>query len=248
MKPIIVSLVTVGNLKYPLDFDYLKRWPSALFKIEHGASIGQIPDAQGTANDEWEYPNKQLKKIINREPSGDITFALINAPIEGNYYMRRLGNNIVVLSLYEMAEIIRDANFTLENYVIRNIYEIIVLFLGNQHTVPDSSFTWAHDEIRGCLFDMNANKSDIIFSMHNPSLCTHCTNRLSSNQIDPDVIPSLTRELKKLKKEIFFRIIEYVRAHPIWSLIITASSALVLNLLANVIYDWIKYLTMTSSK
>ncbi|MGC1377626.1 MAG: hypothetical protein WA821_15435 [Anaerolineales bacterium] len=248
MKPIIISLVTVGNLKYPLNFDDLKKWPSALFKIEHGASIGQIPNAQGTDNDEWEYPKEQLRKIIHREPSGDITFALINAPLEGNYFMRRLGDNIVVLSLYEMAEIIRDANFTIENYIIRNVYEIIVLFLGNQRTVPDSSSTWTHDEIRGCLFDMNANKSDIIFSMHNPTLCTQCRNRLLSAQIDSNVIPSLTHELKKLKKEFFFRMIEYVRAHPIWSLVITAATALVLNLLASVIYDLVKYLIMTSSK
>jgi hypothetical protein len=197
MKPIIISLVTVGNLKYPLDFSYLKNWSSDLFKIDHGAStIGQIPNADGTDNNVWEYPKEQLRKMIRREPSGDITFALINAPLEGNYYMRRLGDNIVVLSLYEMAEIIKDSNFTIENYIIRNIYEVVVLFLGNQRTVPDSSFTWSHDETRGCLFDMNANKSDIIFSMDKPTLCNPCRNRLLSSQIEASVLPSLDNELK----------------------------------------------------
>jgi len=200
MKPITISLVTVGNLNYPLDFHYLEKWSSVLFRIEHGGSIGQIPNAQGTDINEWEYPKEQLRQMIHREPSGDITFALINVRLEGNYYMRRLGNNIVVLSLYEMAEIIKYANFTIENYILRNMYEITILFLGNGHTVPDSSFTWAHDEIRGCLFDMNANKSDIIFSMHQPTLCAPCRNRLLSTQMDPNVIPSLTRELRNSRK------------------------------------------------
>jgi hypothetical protein len=248
MKPVVISLVTVGNLKYSLNFGYLQKWPSALFLIEHGASIGQIPNAQGTENDEWEYPKAQLRKMIRREPSGDITFALINAPLEGNYYMRRLGDNIVVLSLYEMAEIIRDANFTIEDYIIRNIYEIIALFLGNQHTVPDSSSTWSHDEIRGCLFDMNANKSDIIFSMDHPTLCSPCKNRLLSAQIDPHVIPSLTHELKKLEKGTYFRIIEKVKAHPRFYLFITAIVAIFLNLCASLIYDVAKNLVLTSSK
>jgi hypothetical protein len=241
MKPIMISLVTVGNLKYPLNFGYLKSWPSKLFKVSHGVSIGQISNAQGTADNEWAYPKEQLRQMIHREPSGDITLALIDAPLEGNFYMRRLGDDIVVLSLYEMAEIVRDANFTIENYVIRNIYEVIVLFLGNKHTVPDSSFTWSHDEIRGCLFDMNASKPDIIFSMHRPILCVHCKNRLLSTQMDASVLPTLEHELKQLKKELFFRIIDSVRAHPIWSLLITAFTALILNLLANIIYETVKH-------
>jgi hypothetical protein len=66
--------------------------------------------------------------------------------------------------------------------------------------------------------------------------------------MDPNVIPSLTRELRKLKKEFFFRMLEYVRTHPVWSLLITAGTALILNLTANIIYDWVKYLIMSSPK
>jgi hypothetical protein len=95
---------------------------------------------------------------------------------------------------------------------------------------------------------MNANKTDIIFSMDNPTLCTSCRNRLLSSQIDASVLPSLDHELKKLRKELFFTIIGYIRAHPVLSLLITAGTALVLNLLANGIYDWVKYLVTTASK
>ena len=39
--------------------------------------------------------------------------------------MRRISEKICVISLFQMAEIVRDANFTIEQYVLRNIYGLV---------------------------------------------------------------------------------------------------------------------------
>src|SRR3970040_1255878 len=104
--------------------------------------------------------------------------------------MRRLDDHVAVLSLYEMAEIVRYSGFSLEQFILRNAYELVVLFIGNGKLIPTNYATWAHDEVRGCLFDMNSSKPDIIFSMDRPVLCPACKTRLSSKQIPADLIPT----------------------------------------------------------
>ena len=228
-----ISLISLGSLKYSVDIKYLEAWKSKLIKIRHGAAVGHLPNAEG---ENWEYTNTQLKDLIIPDRSASFTLALINAPLENNYYMRRLGSNIAVLSLFEMAEIVRDSDFTLENYILRNVYELTVLFAANNSLLPADANTWTHDDVRGCLFDMNANKSDILFSMHKPNLCASCGSRVLTKQVDPSFLPGLSKDLPKIKKALYFRMTEWIKTHPILALIITSCFAMVINLLASVIF------------
>jgi hypothetical protein len=87
---------------------------------------------------------------------------------------------------------------------------------------------------------MNANKQDIVLSMHRPTLCVACRSRLLSAQLTPSIMPALDRELSRLKKDLFYRIADWVQHHPVWSLAIAATSGLLLNLVANFLYDVVK--------
>jgi hypothetical protein len=234
MKHIKVAIVSLGSLKYPIDIAYLEGWHSDFMKIVHGASVGHLPNAEG---DNWQYPNDQLRQLIHADPEANFTVALINAPLEDNYYMRRLGDKIAVLSLFEMADITRFSYFTIENYILRNIYELVVLYAANGQLIPSDAHSWAHDEIRGCLFDMNASKPDIVFSMHKPTLCQSCRTRILSKQLNSGFLPALDRELAKIQKALYFRIAEWVKEHPLYALAITAGSGVLLNLIASIIFE-----------
>jgi hypothetical protein len=87
---------------------------------------------------------------------------------------------------------------------------------------------------------MNANGTDIIYSMHKPILCEDCKAKILSKQIDSDFIPLLDGELKKIKKSNYVIIREWVKKHPVYALGLTAASGLILNILSNIIYDAIK--------
>lgn len=181
MHPLKIIIVSLGSLKYPVNMSYLVGWKSQIIKISHGASVGHLPDAEG---DNWEYTCDQLGALVHADNNASFTVALISAPLEDNYYMRRLGDKVAVLSLFEMAEIVRFSDFTIENYILRNIYELAVLYAANGALIPSDTYSWAHDDVRGCLFDMNANKSDIVFSLHQPTLCDGCKARVLSKQVD----------------------------------------------------------------
>ena len=239
MRPLKVSLVSLGSLKYPVDMAYLEGWASQLLTIQHGASIGHLPNAEGS---EWVYTDNQLSSLIKTDGDADFTLALINAPLEDNYYIRRLGNKVAVLSLFEMADIVRFSDFTIENYILRNIYVLAVLYEANGELIPSDAYSWGHDDVRGCLFDMNANKPDIVFSMHKPKLCDGCRARVLSKQVNSGFLPALDKDLSKIKKALYFRMVEWVKTHPLYALAITAFSAVTLNLIASAIFEKAKCL------
>ncbi len=156
--------------------------------------------------------------------------------------MHRLGDKIAVLSLFEMAEIITFSNFTIESYILKNIYALAVLCAANGGAVPDDASSWTHDDVRGCLFDMNASKPDIVFSMHKPKLCEDCRRQILAKQVDPGFLPALDKELPRIKKALYFRIVEWIKMHPICAIAITSAFAIIPNLVASAIFAYIKIL------
>lgn len=234
MQKIKVSLVSLGSLKYPVDIAYLEGWKSDILSIKHGASVGHLPNVDGN---DWQRTNEQLSGLLHADAEADFTLGIINSPLEDNYYMRRLGAKVAVLSLYEMAEIVRYSDFTIEDYILRNTYELAVLYAANSALIPPDAYTWAHDDVRGCLFDMNANKSDIVFSLDRPTLCAACKARVMSKQVNAGFLPALEGELKWIQKSRYYRMAEWVKAHPLWALLITAASAISLNIIASIIFE-----------
>jgi len=238
LEPFIVNLVSLGNLGYPVDFRFLQNWDSEIFTIRLGPSIAHLPNAEG--KEDWSYPDNQLRTIVLPSRDADFTIALINQPLENNYYLRRVDDKVGVLSLFQMAEIIHGANFSLEAFILRNIYEAVVLYKCNDGLLPSSGYSWAHDDIRTCLFDNNSSKPNIVFSMNPPSLCKACEARVLSHALEPEFLSALKKDLLQLRKPLYFRLSDWIKAHPLYAFILGAILAVVLNVVASGIYDLLK--------
>lgn len=235
-----VSVIRLGSLTHNIDFHYLSSWPSRIFKISYGGSIEQLPNIVGN---NWEYTDQQLINSIAADKNADVTVALIAGGLENNYYARIFNGNICVLSFYQMADLVVSHHFSIEDYIIRNIYEMILLFTLNGEKLPETknALAWTHDETRGCLLDMNPNKTEIIYSMHKPRLCPQCMAHLANVQLPPNFIPIFEKELKRLKKSAYGIIIEWIKKHPIYALGLGAIYGVVLNLIASYIFECFKY-------
>lgn len=231
---ISINLVTLGNLKYGVNFKEIASWRSNVFSAEHAHQVQAIPDAEGA---DWQYTDQQLSSILQPSQTHDFTVGIINVPLERNYYLRRLGSNVIVLSLHQTAEILHYANFTIEGFIIKNLYEVCLIYHEYGGKVPESIYSVAHDEIRGCLFDMNANKADIIFSSDKPTICPQCKVRIMQKQISNGLISAIEKELPRIKKAFYFRMLNYIKIHPIKALTISSIFAIILNVIASVIYE-----------
>ena len=234
MTPVRISLVTLGSLKQPVDVRFLSHWRSEILTIRHGDSVAHLEDSEG---DEWSYTDKQLERLLAPAAESEITLGLINAPLEDNFYLRRLPENVVVLSLYEMAEIVQYENFSLETFILRIGYELAVLFKAEGRIPATGESTWTHDDIRGCLFDMCSSKGDIVFSLHRPCLCDTCRARVLQKRVDARLLPQLHRELRRIHKTLFYRLTDWIKIHPVLTLALTTLLAFAVNLASSAIFE-----------
>lgn len=237
MTPVRISLVTLGTLKHAVDIRALERWGSEVMTLSHGRSVGHLPNSEG---EDWEYTDEQFSRVLKPVAGADITLGVTSTQLEDNYYLRRLPGNVAVLSLHEMADIVRYEDFSVETFILRVAYELAVLYKAEGQVPPTGSKSWTHDDIRRCLFDMCSNKSDIVFSLHKPILCEECSIRVRQSQVEPSLLPQLSRELKRLHKTLFFRLADWVKVHPILALALTTLLALAVNLLSSVIFEKVK--------
>jgi hypothetical protein len=234
-----INFITVGNLRVPLDTSGLQNWRSELFSLSHAGHIGTVPDARG--EDDWTYTDMQLQEIVRPDREAQLTIALVAGPLELNYYSRRLPGNLIVLSTFEISEVLQAAQIPMENFVLRAAYAHLVYYHFCGNVVPlTTKFTLSHQEIRGCLFDLNANKADLAVSASRPILCASCKANLQSRQVPPQFWTTLDRELARIKKPLYFRLADWVRQHPVLAFIATTLFALVVNVVSNGIYDLLK--------
>lgn len=234
----VINLVILGSLKRPIDFKYLQNWKTSLFLIDGPQVRSTLPDMLDPSAG---YSDGELSRLIRESAFCHVTVGLINAPIQDNFYQRALGQRSAVISLYQMDEIIRSAQHRLEDFILRCLYTIVLARIECGGVLDMAqACALSHDEIRSCLFDMNTDKADVLYSLDPPILCSSCKTRLTRNQLDHGFIPALDRELRRIRKPLYYRISGWAKNHPISSLVITSLFALTLNFVGNALYDLAK--------
>ena len=132
--PLKIDFITVGSLRVPLNVKGLQSWRSKLFSLSHAGDIGTVPDAIG--EDDWTYTDEQLQRIVRPTPEAQLTIALVGGPLEWNYYSRRLSGNLIVLSTFEISEVLQASQIPMENFVLRAAYAHIVYYHVFDKVVP----------------------------------------------------------------------------------------------------------------
>ena len=89
---------------------------------------------------------------------------------------------------------------------------------------------------------LDVYKRQIIYGATSPIICTECENKLKSHTIPSDFMFTLNKELKKIRKSRYYVITDFINGHPYFSLIIAAISGILVSMVANGLYDWIKYM------
>jgi|GEM_PF-2128481 len=233
-----IAINTLGQVNHALDLKCIEKWKSEYFKI---VSVFELPFIEvDHFEDGYCVPNEKLVKAIRSIPEIDLTIALVDQPLEGNYYMHRLGEKVAVVSIHPVKNILTFENIPLENYVVRCIYEMVCFWYECGSMVTESVYSIPHHETRGCLFDMNVLIQDIRFSSESPRICQSCCSRMSTKSLPQGFLQNVISEIKRIKKPLYFRILDWIREHPIYAIGITSIWALTLNILANFLTEIIR--------
>ncbi|MFQ2051964.1 hypothetical protein [Aeromonas veronii] len=244
MEKVKIKLVTIGHLPLHLNLQHISAWKSEIFELIGGIDNFNLRcDSDGS---DWEFSDELLRNQLPNCTGADFLLAIVNVPIEDNWYSRRLGNNQIVFTFSQIRDFLVWENIPLENAIFRVLYAYTLLYLRSGNKIPEygeaPSFT--HDETRGCLFDMNGIKSDLVESCNKPVVCSECEERLRNERVSNQKINTVQKEIRKIRKHLYYRVFDFVKAKPVIALVISSAFAIFLgvagSLLASVIYDSIK--------
>lgn len=233
-----IRLAVLGHLAHPINLSRIKKWKSCLFKIEQDEGSYQITTDSDGLN--WSYSDFNLSQLLPKRQDENILLIITNIPLEDNYFARRFSDNRVCLTYHEMVDILTIYNIPLENLILRVLYSISILYkrYGNRIPTRHEPTNFAHDETKGCLYDMCGIKTDIIYSLNKPQLCEDCIYEITHNKnprIDKNIIDKVQIELKKIHKERYYQILDFVKRMPIITLILSTILTIIISVIGSVL-------------
>jgi hypothetical protein len=235
MSKIKIKLIILGQLPVDLDKTKLSNWKSDVFEI-----VGQIDNYSIINNADglsWEFSDENIVEQLPETFDGDFLIGMTHVPLEDNYYARRFTNNRICMTFYEMADILNISNIPIENLVYRLLYSYTLIYKRHGNRIPsrDEVTTFTHDETRGCLFDMNGIKSDVVYSTNKPIICNSCVQRLTTERVPLNTITKIQEELKAIKKGLYYRLADLIKRYPLWTLVLSTISAFIIGTLGSLV-------------
>lgn len=241
MAKIKIKIIILGNLPRRFKIEKIQNWKSNLFTIDKNIDYHSLTCDSDIDN--WGYSDELISEQLPEFEEASFLIALTNVPLENNWYSRRLKGNRVTFTFHEIKDLLLYENIPLENVFLRVLYAYSLGYMRAGNTIPEcgdvTAFT--HDETRGCLYDMNGIKFDLIESCNKPIICTECEHRLSTGKVPLNTIASTRKELNKIRKSVYYRWVDFIKLHPIISLSISLLSVLFFgvtsSLIATLLYE-----------
>lgn len=244
MDKVKIKLVTIGHLPLHLNLSRASAWESDVFELD--GEIENFALRCDSDSEDWIFSDPLLKAQLPARNGADFLIAIVNVPIENNWYSRRLGDNQIVFTFSQIKEFLDWENIPLENAILRVLYAYTLLYRRSGNRIPsfEESPSFTHDETRGCLFDMNGIKSDLVESCDKPVVCAACEERLKNERVSTQTIKTVQSEICKIRKSIYYQALDFIKAKPLVALTISSVFAILLgvigSLIATYIYDCIK--------
>ncbi|MFM4651080.1 hypothetical protein, partial [Aeromonas bivalvium] len=149
------------------------------------------------------------------------------------------------ISVYDIAPLLIQHGYSFNAFVYRNLYQLLVAFHASSNSLPPTTKEkLAHTPTRGCLFDWNDNKQDILNSLDHPSVCRVCEERYVKGGPLASHMSELRSELYRIQRPLHVRGLEWlnrkIARHPWLTLGVAVLSGIALNLVASYLFEWLK--------
>lgn len=237
-----IKLIIVGHSDRVVNFDLIKKYKSKFFKFFDIERIDNLPNAKkddGYLN--IVYTKAEIQKVMNDIQFDGLCIAVMNYSFDDNFYMHRVGDNKVCISVFELENILNAKKISIENFIIKNIYEIFIYHkILKNFTDNKEVYKFIHSDTRGCLFDLNGDKRDIIYNTEKPIICDECKGKISKKSIPKNFLEDIQKELLKIDKPFIKKIENFISKYPLFSVIVTFIFSTFINLFSNWLWETIK--------
>ncbi len=238
MSKVKIKIVFLGHVPHSIDIEKIIKWKSEIFEILK--PINTVAIVGNSDGENWEFSDQNIDEQLPERESADVLLAVTNVPLQNNYYIRGLKDNKACMTYEMMADILKLDNIPLENLLLRMLYFISLAYkhYGGQIPISGENISIIHHETKGCIFDMNGVKTDVIYSLNGPQICHSCVEKLTTKpryKIEKEVIDKVQSELKKVKKGIYYQITDFIKRKPVLAIIISSFLAIVLGTIGSII-------------
>ena len=240
MDKVKITLIKMGRIDHLVNFKKIKKWQSKIFEIVEIQCKENLPNS--SIDDgflDQKFTKDSLGKLIKCPQNSDIAVAITSCRFIDNFYLHRIGGKEVGLSLYGINEILDSQNISMENFIVNQLYYVSTLSKIVDIIKNEEVYDIVHRDTRGCLFDMNGDRTDIIHNTEKPIICDDCKGKIKQSQVSQDLLPILEKELKKIKKPFLLKVELYIKKYPLISMIISAIIAISINAVFGLIWKLI---------
>ena len=211
------------------------------------STIDEHPLTADSDTLDWGYSDTNLLNNLPAQnqgiftPDADITIYLLDVRIENNYISRVLSRNQILLTFYQVKEILRKERIPLENLLLMHIYYYVLLYRIKQGSrlSPSDELQMSHDAARGCLFDFCGEKEDCVLSCVSPILCPSCIAHLQEHGLPINEVEQVQRELKRIRRRFYDSACLFLNKHPYLSMLLTLVGTFIISIISNFIYSLI---------
>lgn len=237
-----IKLIIIGHSDRAVDFNSIRKYKSKFFKFSDIERISNLPNPE--KDDGYldvVYSKDEITKLLNNIHFDGLCLAVMNYEFDDNFYMHRIASNKVCISISGIEELLSEKDISIENFIIKNTYETFIFYKILQNLTDNNEvYTFIHNDTRGCLFDMNGDKRDIIYNTESPMICYECKGKISQKSIPDNFISDIQKELTKINKPLLKKIEIFIKKYPLLSVLVTFIFSTFINLISNWIWDLIK--------
>ena len=226
-----ITIIKLGYIDHLVNIKKLLKWKSDIFEITDIQEKECLHDCETTDGYlDYNFTRDSIKNEIICPEKSDYAIALTQYSFDGNFFMFRTEKKCVGISLYGIPEILQIENIPIENFIIKQIYEICALsFIYTE--ISDDNVDIFHKETRRCIFDLNGERTHILYNTEQPEICINCKAKFQEKQIPQGIISIFDKELKKIKKPLINNIERSIKKYPLFSMILSAIIGMILNFL-----------------
>jgi hypothetical protein len=163
-----------------------------------------------------------IEKYI--ENSGDSTFFI---PV---------GKESAIICTQGLNKILQEKNLHLYNYLLLMIYRFVLLRKMNSDFIKTKIH---HGDPKNCVFALCDCADDIKQILGSPCICTSCKNEIEKINTPFNLIKIACKELKTIRRPVFYIISDFIKIHPIFSILIGSGFTIFLNLLSNIFFEYL---------
>jgi hypothetical protein len=235
-----IKLVVIGHADRVVDFDYLLKHNSKYFQYTEIERINNLPSCE--KNDGYldvVYSTEEMTTLLKDIQFDGLCIAIMNYRFDDNFYMHRVASNKVCISIFGIESILSKKKISIENFIVKNTYEAFVFCKLYNNLLSPEVYKFPHLDTRGCLFDMNGDKDDIIYNTESPIICDECKSKINQKSIPNNFIRNIQNELEKIKKPAIKRIEIFIKQYPLFSILLTFMFSTVINVISNYIWETI---------